>query len=121
MPSGNLDHLDQVAERQSVSVDLILAHETELARVDEQGGHAQCLRRWRWRGELAVHRHHCALAVAEAVAAVAVLDQVLSHLLLQMLALRRHPGLEPFRDCLFRRVEGPVGPLALCEVEADVG
>jgi hypothetical protein len=49
-----------------------------------------------------------------------MLHQVLAHLFIQMPSRRLHAGLETFGDRILRRVEGPVGPLAFGEVEADM-
>ena len=88
--------------------------------MDEQRRDAQGLGRRRRSGELAVHRHDGALAVAEAQAAVGVLQQVFAHLLLEMLARRRRTALESRHDCILCGVEGVIGTLAFGEVEADV-
>ncbi len=121
MPAGNLDDVDLVAERDSIRVDLIFAHEAELACVDEQRRYAQRFRRWRRSRELAVHRYHRALAVPKTPEAVRVLYEVLAHLLLQELEWRRRAGVDPFRDRILLRPEGAVGALAFGEVVADVG
>src|SRR6185312_16043953 len=72
-----------------VEVNPVLERETELSRMNEQRWHAQRFGRRRRSGELAVHGDDGTLAVAETQAAVGVLQQVLAHLLLEMLARRR--------------------------------
>ncbi len=88
--------------------------------MDEQRWYAQRLGRRRRSGELAVHGNDRALAVAEAQAAVGVLQQVFAHLLLEVLARCRRTALESRHDCILCGVEGVIGTLAFGEVEADV-
>src|SRR5262249_9248290 len=100
--------------------DLIVADEPELPGVDEKRRHPHRLRRRGRRAQLAVHRHDCRLAVAEAELAVAMTNEMLPVLFLQELAWRRRAGGEPLVDRLLRRVVRPVVALTLREVEADV-
>ena len=120
MSAGHLHDLDELAEHRAVRLDLLLAHEPELACMNQQRWYAERLGRRRRRAQLAVAGDDGAAAVPVAVQAVVPLDEVLPHVLLDELERGGIAIEAPLLDGFVRRCERPTGAFAFREVEADV-
>jgi len=118
--AGDADDLDALAKRRAIRLDLVVAHEAELARVQQQRRHAQRLGRRRRSAELAVHRDDCALAIPKPEAAVWVHDEMLLDLFLDECAWRERVGVETRGDRILGCGIRMVGAFTIGEVEPDV-